>query len=56
MRPVYQLYGREGDFQSIVYPGQGHVYTEEMWQKTLRWMEELAASGQFLIAARRPSA
>ena len=40
VRPAYQLYGQANAFQSIVYPGQGHVYTEEMWQKTLRWMDE----------------
>jgi dienelactone hydrolase len=40
VRPAYQLYGKESEFQSIVYPGQGHVYTEEMWRKTLWWMEQ----------------
>jgi hypothetical protein len=40
VRPAYALYGKQSDFQSLVYPGQGHIYTEEMWQKTLRWMEE----------------
>src|ERR1035438_3300806 len=45
VRPIYQLYGGATDFQSIVYPGQGHVYTEEMWQKTLRWMEERLRPG-----------
>ena len=39
VRSVYRLYGREHDFQSLLYPGQGHVYTEEMWQKTLAWMD-----------------
>jgi dienelactone hydrolase len=45
VRPAYRLYGKESDFQSIVYPGLGHVYTEEMWQKTLRWMEERLRPG-----------
>ena len=40
VRPVYGLYGKEDDFQSIVYKGQGHIYTPEMWAKTLAWMEE----------------
>jgi dienelactone hydrolase len=40
VRPVYRLYGQEDAFQSFVYPGQGHVYTPEMWDKTLRWMDE----------------
>ncbi len=40
VRPVYRLYGREHEFQSLVYPGLGHVYTPQMWEQTLRWMEE----------------
>jgi dienelactone hydrolase len=40
VRPVYQLYGKESEFQSTVYGGQGHVYTPEMWARTLRWMDE----------------
>ncbi len=40
VRPVYRLYGQEAGFTSEVYPGQGHVYTPEMWQKTLHWMGE----------------
>ncbi|HZV36013.1 MAG TPA: alpha/beta hydrolase family protein, partial [Verrucomicrobiae bacterium] len=39
-RPVYRLYGKEDDFQSIIYPGQGHVYTPEMWDKTLAWFDQ----------------
>jgi dienelactone hydrolase len=45
VRSAYRLYGKESQFQSVVYPGQGHVYTEEMWQKTLRWMEEQLRPG-----------
>ena len=40
VRPVYRLYGQENAFQSVVYPGLGHVYTPEMWAKTLAWMDE----------------
>ena len=40
VRPVYRLYGKEAEFESIVYSGQGHVYTPEMWAKTLLWMDE----------------
>ena len=40
VRPAYRLYGKENDFESVVYPGQGHVYTPEMWAKTLSWMDE----------------
>jgi hypothetical protein len=39
VRPVYRLYGREAAFQSIVYPGQAHVYTPEMWARTLEWLD-----------------
>jgi dienelactone hydrolase len=40
VKPVYQLYGKEADFQSIIYPGLGHVYTPEMWGRTLDWFEK----------------
>jgi dienelactone hydrolase len=40
VRPVYRLYKKEIEFQSIVYSGQGHLYTPEMWQKTLSWFDE----------------
>ena len=40
VRPVYRLYGKDDGYQSIVYTGQGHVYTPEMWTKTLSWMDE----------------
>lgn len=40
VHPVYGLYGKEGAFQSIIYPGLAHVYTPEMWTKTLAWMDE----------------
>ena len=40
VRPVYRLYGKEGDFQNRVYDGLGHVYTPEMWAQTLVWMEK----------------
>ena len=35
VRPVYGLYRAEKNFQSIVYPGLGHVYTQEMCDRTL---------------------
>jgi dienelactone hydrolase len=40
VRPVYRLYGKENEFQSLIYEGQGHLYTPEMWAKTLAWMDE----------------
>jgi dienelactone hydrolase len=39
VRRVYRLYGREAAFESRIYPGVGHVYTIEMWQRTLEWLE-----------------
>jgi len=40
VRPVYRLYDKEKDFESIVYKDQGHVYTPEMWKKTLAWFDK----------------
>jgi dienelactone hydrolase len=40
VRPVYRLYGREQDFQSVIGAGQGHVYTAEMWARTLAWLDQ----------------
>jgi hypothetical protein len=46
VRPAYRLYGQAEEFQSSVYPRQGHVYTPEMWARTLAWMDEkLGAAG-----------
>jgi dienelactone hydrolase len=38
VRPVYRLYGQENNFQSLVYPNQGHLYTPEMWKRTMAWL------------------
>jgi len=46
VRPVYRLYGKESEFESVVYPGQGHVYTKEMWTKTLEWMNKYLKNGK----------
>ena len=46
VRPVYQLYGQENNFQSVVYFGQGHLYTREMWDKTLAWLQEKLAGAR----------
>ena len=40
VQPVFALYGRGDSFRSLVYPGLGHVYTPQMWAKTLAWMQE----------------
>jgi dienelactone hydrolase len=39
VRPAYELAGRPDKFQSIVYPGLGHVYTQKMWEQTRGWLE-----------------
>lgn len=39
MAKLYQLYGREDQFQSRIDPGVGHVYTPEMWARTLAWLK-----------------
>lgn len=45
VRPVYRLYGKEDEFQNLVYPGLGHVYTPAMWARTLEWMERHLGAG-----------
>ena len=40
VRKAYALSGQESEFESVVYPGLGHVYTPEMWEKTLGWMDQ----------------
>jgi len=40
LRPLYKLYGAPKDFESIIYPGVGHQYTPQMWQRTLAWLEQ----------------
>jgi dienelactone hydrolase len=40
VRPVYKLYDREDNFQSVLYPGLGHVYTPEMWARALQWLDQ----------------
>jgi hypothetical protein len=38
---VYALHGEDARprFDSLIYPGLGHVYVPEMWQKTVAWMD-----------------
>ncbi len=44
VRPAYGLYGSGAGFSSIVYPGLAHVYTPQMWSRTLEWMDEHLAA------------
>jgi dienelactone hydrolase len=39
VKPVYQVLGRDSQFQNRIFPGVGHVYTQEMWNSMLAWME-----------------
>ena len=38
---VYALHGGEAAirFESTIYPGIGHVYLPEMWDKTVQWLD-----------------
>ena len=35
---VYKLNHADAEFQSIIYPKTGHVYTPDMWEKMKDWM------------------
>lgn len=37
---LYRLYGRQQNFRGILYPGIDHVYTPQMWDETLLWLEK----------------
>ena len=39
VRPAYRLYQSDAAFESIVYPGLAHVYTPQMWKRTLEWLD-----------------
>jgi dipeptidyl aminopeptidase/acylaminoacyl peptidase len=39
-RTAYKLYGRQNQFESVVFPGVGHEYTRKMWEQMLKWMDE----------------
>ncbi len=45
-KQAYKLYGAEKDFQSVIYPDQGHTCTVEMWEKSVAWMETNLAKGK----------
>jgi dienelactone hydrolase len=35
----YRLGNATANFESIIYPGVGHVYLPEMWERNVRWMD-----------------
>ncbi len=39
VKPVYRLLGSETNFQSVLYPRTGHVYTPLMWERTTQWLD-----------------
>ena len=39
-RAVYGVYGKANSFQSKIYPGVGHVYLPDMWQRMLDWFDQ----------------
>lgn len=38
VQKAYKVFEREGEFQSKIYPGVGHVYLPEMWDQTVQWL------------------
>ena len=43
---VYALHGADASahFENEIYPGVGHVYLPEMWEKTVKWMDRRVKS------------
>lgn len=37
MEKLYALHAADHEFESIIYPGVGHVYLPEMWERTKQW-------------------
>lgn len=44
---VYALHGQEAPshFDNEIYPGVGHVYLPDMWEKTVKWMDRWVKNG-----------
>jgi dipeptidyl aminopeptidase/acylaminoacyl peptidase len=40
VKPIYQLHGAPDNFENVIYPGVGHVYLPEMWERTVKWMDQ----------------
>jgi fermentation-respiration switch protein FrsA (DUF1100 family) len=41
VRQVYALQGATAEFENVIYPGVGHVYLPEMWEKTIQWFDAM---------------
>jgi dienelactone hydrolase len=37
--PFYRLGNAETNFEIAIYPGVGHVYLPDMWQRTVQWLD-----------------
>lgn len=37
--PFYRLGNAETNFEIAIYPGMGHVYLPDMWQRTVQWLD-----------------
>ncbi len=46
VRPAYRLYKKKMLFKAPSIPGQGHIYTPEMWQRTLAWFINIWLNSQ----------
>jgi len=40
VRSAYKLYRQERQFESVIFPGVGHEYTRNMWERMLKWMDK----------------
>lgn len=38
LQRIYRLNKADNEFRSIIYPNTGHVYTPDMWEKMIQWM------------------
>jgi dienelactone hydrolase len=45
-RPAWEVTGRPGAFESVLYPGVGHSYTPDMWGRMLAWFEREIPPGE----------
>ena len=36
---LYKCYGKQQNFRGLLYSGIDHTYTPQMWEETLRWLE-----------------
>jgi dienelactone hydrolase len=44
-RAAWELQGKGAEFQSLLYPGVGHVYLPAMWRQTLQWFDDRLKPG-----------